>query len=208
MFIEDIDYSIAPEITLACAKCHSEHGYKTETVFTDMAQLSNFDDEEVFSILHLGLPCPHDGNPDVDIKTIEATCAPDGIIEDWQVYANYAIRFNEIIGELVNSFGLNWSADVTRFVALTAIDRAVYPGLDKLINAEEIPATDRVLCDFCAVDESFYGYITCDIWGGLLHGVPEDAREYFDLGRYVDHLEWDYDIVDIPNRNLVAIFVA
>lgn len=208
MFIEDIDYSTAPEITLACAKCHSEQGFKTETVFTDMEQLSNFDDEEVFSILHLGLPCPHDGNPDVDIKTIEATCAPDSIIEDWQVYANYAIRFNEIIGELVDSLGLNWSADVTRFVALTAIDRAVYPGLDKLINAEEIPTTDRVLCDFCTVDDSFYGYITCDIWNGLLHGVPEDAREYFDLGRYVDHLEWDYDIIDIPNRNLVAIFTA
>lgn len=208
MFIEDIDISTAPEITLACAKCHSEHGFKTETVFTDMQQLANLEAEEVFSILHLGLPCPHVGNADVGIKTIEATCAPDTIVEDWQEYAKYAIRFNEIIGELVNSLGLNWSADVARFVALTAIDRAVYPGLNKLISAEEIPTTDRVLCDFCAVDESFYGYITCDIWYGLLHGVPEDAREYFDLGRYVDHLEWDYDIVDIPNRNLVAIFTA
>ena len=193
MFIEDIDISTAPEITLACAKCHSEHGFKTETVFTDMQQLASLDSEEIFSILHLG---------------IEATCAPDTVIEDWQEYAKYAIRFNEIIGELVNDLGLNWSADVARFVALTAIDRAVYPGLDKLTSAEEIPATDRMLCDFCTVDESFYGYITCDIWYGLLHGVPEDAREYFDLGRYVDHLEWDYDIVDIPNRSLVAIFTA
>lgn len=208
MFIEDIDYSTAPEITLACAKCHSEHGFKTETVFTDMHQLASLEAMEVFSILHLGLPCPHDGNPDVDIKTIEATCATDSIIEDWQVYANYAIRFNEIIGELVNGLGLNWSADVIRFVALTAIDRAVCQGLDKLIGAEEIPTTDCVLCDFCAVDDSFYEYITRDIWYGLLHGVPEDAREYFALGRYVDHLEWDYDIVDIPNHNLVAIFTA
>ena len=208
MFIEDIDYSTAPEITLACAKCHSEHGFKTEMVFTDMQQLASLEAVEVFSILHLGLPCPHEGNPDVDIKTIEATCAPDSIIEDWQVYANYAIRFNEIVGELVDSLGLNWSADVIRFVALTAIDRAVYPGLDRLISAEEIPPTYRVLGDFCAVDDSFYGYITCDIWDGLLCGVPEDAREYFDLGRYVDHLEWDYDVIDIPGRNLVAIFIA
>lgn len=108
----------------------------------------------------------------------------------------------------MDSLGLNWSADATRFVALTAIDRSVYPGLDKLINAEEIPPTYSVLSDFCTVGDSFYGYITCDIWNGLLHGVPEDAREYFDLGRYVDHLEWDYDIVDIPNRSLVAIFTA
>lgn len=173
-----------------------------------MGQLSNFDDEEVFSILRLGLPCPYDGNPDVDIKTIEATCAPDGIIEDWQVCANYAIRFNEIIGKLVNSLGLTWSADVIRFVALTAIDRAVYPGLGKLIDAEEIPPTYRVLGDFCAVDDSFYEYITCDICDGLLCDVPEEAREYFDLERYVDHLEWGYDVIDIPGRDLVAIFVA
>ena len=207
-YIEDIDISAAPEITLACAKCHSEHGFKTETVFTDMGQLSNFDDKKVFSILHLGLPCPHDGNPDADIKTIEATCAPDTIIEDWQEYVKYAIRFKEIVGELVNDLGLSWSADVTRFVALTAIDRAVYPGLDKLTSAEEIPSTYRVLGDFCTVDESFCGYIARDIWDELLHGIPEDAREYFDLGRYVDHLEWGYDIVDIPGRDLVAIFTA
>nr|DAX35014.1 MAG TPA: Protein of unknown function (DUF1549) [Caudoviricetes sp.] len=31
MLIEDIDYSAAPEITLACAKCHAEHGFKTFT---------------------------------------------------------------------------------------------------------------------------------------------------------------------------------
>lgn len=208
MFIEDIDISAAPQITLACAKCHSEHSFKTETVFESMHQLSSLEADEVFSILHLGLPCPHDGNADVDIKTIEATCAPDTITEDWQEYAKYALRFNEIIGELVNDLGLNWSADVARFVALTAIDRAVHPGLDKLTNAEEIPTTYRVLGEFCTVDESFYGYIARDIWDGMLHGVPEDAREYFDLGRYIDHLEWDYDIVDIPGRNLVAIFVA
>lgn len=208
MFIEDIDISTKPEITLACAKCHSEHGFKTETVFTDMEQLNTLVDEEVFSILHLGLPCPHDGNADVDIKTIEATCAPDTITEDWQEYVKYAIRFNEIVGELVASLGLGWSADVARFVALTAIDRIVYLGLDKLISAEEIPATYRVLGDYCTVDESFYEYIACDIWDGLLHGVPEDAREYFDLGRYIEHLEWNYDIVDIPGRNLVAIFTA
>lgn len=208
MLIEDIDYSTAPQITLACSKCHSERGFRAETVFADMEQLSNFDDGEVFSILHLGLPCPHGGNPDVDIKTIEATCAPDGIIEDWQVYAGYAIRLNEIIGELADNLGLGWSAGVARFVALTAIDRAVYPGLNELINAEEIPPTYRVLGDFCTVDESFYEYITRDIWDGLLHGVPEDAREYFDLGRYVDHLEWGYDIVEIPGYDLVAIFAA
>lgn len=208
MFIEDIDISAAPQITLACAKCHSGRGFKTETVFTDMQQLASLEAEEVFSILHLGLPCSHDGNADVDIKTIEATCAPDTIIGDWQEYVKYAIRFKEIVGELVSGLGLNWSADVTRFVALTAIDRAVYPGLGKLTSAEEIPTTDRVLCDFCAVSESFYEYIAYGIWDGLLYGVPEDAREYFDLGRYIDHLEWDYDIIDIPNRDLVAIFTA
>lgn len=208
MFIEDIDYSTGPEITLACAKCHAENGFKTETVFTDMEQLNSLVDEDVFSILHLGLPCPHGGSPDVDIETIEATCAPDTITEDWQEYAKYAIRFNEIIGDLVNNLGLNWSADVARFVALTAIDRAVYLGLDKLISAEEIPPNYRVLGDFCTVDESFYRYIVCDIWDGLLHGVPEDTREFFDLGRYVDHLEWEYDVIDIPGCNLVAIFTA
>lgn len=62
MFIEDIDISAAPEITLACAKCHSEHGFKTETVFTDMQQLASLEAVEAFSILHLGLPCPHAGN--------------------------------------------------------------------------------------------------------------------------------------------------
>jgi hypothetical protein len=181
MNIEDIDYSTGPQITLACAKCHKGHGFKTETVFESMHQLANLEAAEVFSILHLGLPCPYGGNADVDIETIEATCAPDTIIEDWQEYAKYAIRFNEIIGELVNDLGLNWSADVTRFVALTAIDRAVYPGLDKLTSAEEIPATYRVLGDYCTVGESFYEYIACDIWDGLLHGVPE-VEEY--LGVY------------------------
>lgn len=53
MLIEDIDVSADPEITLACAKRHAENGFKTETVFTDMEQLSKFVDEDVFSILHL-----------------------------------------------------------------------------------------------------------------------------------------------------------
>ena len=71
MLIEDIDYSTAPEITLACSKCHAENGFKTETVFTDMEQLNGFVDEDVFSILHLGLPCPHGGDATEDIVTIE-----------------------------------------------------------------------------------------------------------------------------------------
>lgn len=79
MFIEDIDISTKPEITLACAKCHSEHGFKTETVFTDMEQLNGLWPDEVFSILHLGLPCPHDGDAANDIVTIESTCAPEHI---------------------------------------------------------------------------------------------------------------------------------
>lgn len=73
--IEDIDYSTAPEITLACAKCHAEHGFKTETVFTDMEQLNSLVNEDVFGILHLGLPCPHDGDCNSDILSVEGTCA-------------------------------------------------------------------------------------------------------------------------------------
>lgn len=83
MLIEDIDYSTDPEITLACAKCHAENGFKTETVFTDMEQLNSLCPDEVFSILHLGLPCPHGGDASEDIMTIESTCAPECVVGDW-----------------------------------------------------------------------------------------------------------------------------
>lgn len=203
--IEDIDYSTAPEITLACAKCHAENGFKTETVFTDMQQLSKLVDEDVFSILHLGLPCPHAGDAANDIVTVESTCAPEHIAEYYQYYAEYALWFNEIVERLKNDYCISWSDDIARFVALTAIDRKTFNGLDG-IGLGIFPNVDITLAGFCGVEESFYEYMARDIWDGLLSGVPEDAREFFNLGRYIDYMEAWYYVVDIPDSSLVAIF--
>ena len=207
LYIEDIDFSTAPQITLACAKCHSEHGFKTEIVFTDMGQLNSLWNGEVFSILHLGLPCPHDGDCNHDILSIEGTCAPDYIIEDWQDYVKFALILNKVVDVLRDEHCLSWNDEIARFVAMTAIDRETYSGYDQKIRVEDIPDVDKILAGFCAVDESFYEYFTRDIWFGMLADIPKDAREFFDLGRYVGHVEWDYTIIDIPNSSLVAIFV-
>lgn len=205
MLIEDIDYSTDPEITLACAKCRAENGFKTETVFTDMEQLSKFVDEDVFSILHLGLPCPHGGDAANDIVTIESTCAPEHIAEYYQYYAEYALWFNEIVEKLKNDYCISWDDDIARFVALAAIDRETFNGLDG-ISLSNFPNADMPLSGFCGVEESFYEYMARDIWDGLLCGVPDDAREFFDLGRYIDYMEAWYYVVDIPDSSLVAIF--
>lgn len=204
--IEDIEYSTAPEITLACAKCHAEHGFKTETVFTDMEQLNNLDNGEVFSVLHLGLLCPHNGDCNQDILSIEGTCAPDHIVADWQNYAKFATIFNQVVDELEGEFGLGWNAEVTRFVAMAAIDRETMCGYDQKLNVDDIPTVDKILAGFCTVDESFCEYFTRDIWEGTLAVIPEDARQFFDLGRYVDYMEAWYSVIDIPGSSLVAIF--
>lgn len=206
LYIEDIDFSAAPQITLACAKCHSEHGFKTETVFTDIEQLNSLWPDEVFSILHLGLPCPHGGDCNYDILSIEGTCGPDYIIEDWQDYVKFALIFNKVVDTLRDEYCLTWNDEIARFVVMTAIDRETICGYNQKIQVSDIPDVGKVLAGFCAVDESFYEYFTRDIWLGMLADIPEDAREFFDLGRYADHAEWDYTVIDIPNSSLVAIF--
>lgn len=206
MLIEDIDYSTAPEITLACAKCHSEHGFKTETVFTDMEQLNGFWPDEVFSILHLGLSCPHDGDCNQDILSIEGTCAPECVVGDWQDYVKFATIFNQVVDELEGEFGLGGSPEITRFVAMAAIDRETMVGYNRELDVNDIPTVDKILAGFCTVDESFCEYFTRDIWEGTLADIPEDARRFFDLGRYADYMEAWYSVIDIPNSTLVAIF--
>ena len=206
MLIEDIDYSTAPEITLACAKCHAENGFKTEIVFTDMTQLSKLVDEDVFSILHLGLQCPHDGDCNQDILSIEGTCAPECIIEDWRDYVKFATIFNHVVDELEGEFGLGWNPEITRFVAMAAIDRETMVGYNRELDVNDIPTVDEILAGFCMVDESFYEYFTRDIWEGTLADIPEDAHRFFDLGRYADYMEAWYSVINIPNSSLVAIF--
>lgn len=204
--VEDIDYSTAPEITLACAKCHVEHGFKTETVFTDMEQLNSLGPDKVFSILHLGLPCPHFGDCNQDILSVEGTCAPDHIIEVWQDYVKFAMIFNKVVDVLDSDYCLDRNWDITRFVAMATIDRETYSGYSQKLDVNDIPPIDKVLARFCAVDESFYEYFTRDIWDGMLADIPEDARQFFNLGQYAEYMEAWYYVVDIPNSSLVAIF--
>lgn len=204
--IEDIDYSTAPEITLACAKCHSEHGFKTETVFTDMQQLSEFVDEDVFSILHLGLPCPHGGDASEDIMTIESTCAPEHIAEYYQWYAKYALGFNAVVEMLKDWHGLDWDGDIARFVALAAIDRDIPEGIGYAKRGEYLSQPETILEDFCCVHDSAFNYLYEDIWLTYLSEVPEDVRPYVNVSKYVEDLAEYYYEVDIPARHLVAIF--
>ena len=204
--IEDIDVSTDPEITLACAKCHAENGFKTETVFTDMTQLSKLVDEDVFSILHLGLPCPHGGDASEDIMTIESTCAPEHIAEYYQYYAKYALGFNDVVEMLKTEYALEWDMDIARFVALVAIDRDIPRGLDHFECGEYLSRADSILGDFCCVAESAYAYIKCDIWECYLHDVPDHIRPYVDESAYAGDLSNDFDEIDIPGSSLVAIF--
>ena len=206
MLIEDIDISTDPEITLACAKCHAEHGFKTETVFTDMEKLNSLVDEEVFGILHLGLPCPHGGDATEDIVTIESTCAPEHIAEYYQYYAKYALGFNDVVEMLKTEYALEWDMDIARFVALVAIDRDVPRGLDHFEGGEYLSRPDTILGDFCCVHDSAFNYLYEDIWLTHLSEVPEDVRPYVNVSKYVEDLAECYYEVDIPARHLVAIF--
>ena len=206
MLIEDIDVSTDPEITLACAKCHAENGFKTETVFTDMEQLNGLVDEDVFSILHLGLPCPHGGDATEDIVTIESTCAPEHIAEYYQYYAKYALGFNDVVEMLKTEYALEWDMDIARFVALVAIDRDIPEGIGYAKRGEYLSQPETILEDFCCVHDSAFNYLYEDIWLTHLNEVPEDVRPYVDVSKYVEDLAEYFYEVDIPARHLVAIF--